>query len=61
MAQKQAVRQKQAITLKGSTAMVTEFLDYSVNRCVFELGQNGMGPVHEAGDGGSDHGSGHDS
>lgn len=34
MAQKQATRlsQNQAITLKGSTAIVTEFFEYSVNR-----------------------------
>ena len=34
MAQKQATRTNQAITLKGSTALVTEFFEYSVNRCV---------------------------
>jgi hypothetical protein len=36
MAQKQATRQQQsqAITLKGSTAIVTEFFEYSVNRYV---------------------------
>lgn len=34
MAQKQAVRSNQAITLKGSTQLVTEFFEYSVNRCV---------------------------
>ena len=36
MAQKQATRQSQnqAITLKGSTAIVTEFFEYSVNRYV---------------------------
>lgn len=33
MAQKQAVRSSQAITLKGSTQLVTEFFEYSVNRC----------------------------
>ena len=33
MAQKQAMRQ--AITLKGSTQMVTEFFEYGVNRSVF--------------------------
>ena len=34
MATKQATRQSQnqAITLKGSTAIVTEFFEYSVNR-----------------------------
>jgi len=32
MAQKQATRTNQAITLKGSTALVTEFFEYSVNR-----------------------------
>jgi hypothetical protein len=32
MAQKQATRTNQAITLKGSTALVTEFFEYGVNR-----------------------------
>ena len=39
MAQKQATRQNQAITLKGSTALVTEFFEYSVNRYVSALGE----------------------
>lgn len=30
--QKQATRQNQAITLKGSTVIVTEFMEYSINR-----------------------------
>lgn len=34
MATKQATRTNQAITLKGSTALVTEFFEYSVNSCV---------------------------
>lgn len=34
---KQATRQNQAITLKGSTAMVTEFFEYSVNRYVLAI------------------------
>ena len=40
MAQKQATRTNQAITLKGSTALVTEFFEYSVNRCV-SIGSEG--------------------
>ncbi len=31
MATKQRTRTNQAITLKGSTALVTEFFEYSVN------------------------------
>lgn len=34
MATKQATRPNQAIRLKGSTALVTEFFEYSVNSCV---------------------------
>lgn len=33
MATKQATRTNQAITLKGSVAIVTEFFEYGVNRC----------------------------
>ncbi|ORX33704.1 mitotic spindle checkpoint-related protein [Kockovaella imperatae] len=38
MAQKQATRTNQAITLKGSTAMVTEFFEYSVNSILYQRG-----------------------
>lgn len=38
MAQKQATRTNQAITLKGSTAIVTEFLEYSVNSILYQRG-----------------------
>jgi mitotic spindle assembly checkpoint protein MAD2 len=38
MSQKQATRQNQAITLKGSTAMVTEFFEYSVNSILYQRG-----------------------
>ncbi|WVQ79013.1 hypothetical protein IAT38_001105 [Cryptococcus sp. DSM 104549] len=35
MAQKQASKTNQAITLKGSTALVTEFFEYGVNNILF--------------------------
>ena len=38
MAQKQATRTNQAITLKGSTAMVSEFFEYSVNNILYQRG-----------------------
>ncbi|KGB78243.1 mitotic spindle assembly checkpoint protein MAD2 [Cryptococcus deuterogattii R265] len=38
MAQKQATRTNQAITLKGSTALVTEFFEYSVNSILYQRG-----------------------
>ena len=38
MAQKQATRTNQAITLKGSTAMVSEFFEYSVNSILYQRG-----------------------
>ncbi|EIW66540.1 hypothetical protein TREMEDRAFT_34857 [Tremella mesenterica DSM 1558] len=38
MATKQATRQNQAITLKGSTALVTEFFEYSVNSILYQRG-----------------------
>jgi hypothetical protein len=38
MAQKQAVKTNQAITLKGSTAMVSEFFEYSVNSILYQRG-----------------------
>ncbi|WOO81262.1 Mitotic spindle assembly checkpoint protein MAD2A [Vanrija pseudolonga] len=38
MATKQATRQNQAITLKGSTALVTEFFEYGVNSILYQRG-----------------------
>nr|ODN85118.1 mitotic spindle assembly checkpoint protein MAD2 [Cryptococcus depauperatus CBS 7841]ODO02414.1 mitotic spindle assembly checkpoint protein MAD2 [Cryptococcus depauperatus CBS 7855] len=38
MAQKQATRTNQSITLKGSTAIVTEFFEYSVNSILYQRG-----------------------
>lgn len=38
MATKQATRTSQAITLKGSTQMVTEFFEYSVNSILYQRG-----------------------
>ena len=38
MATKQATRTNQAITLKGSTALVTEFFEYSVNSILYQRG-----------------------
>jgi mitotic spindle assembly checkpoint protein MAD2 len=38
MAQKQATRTNQAITLKGSTVMVSEFFEYSVNSILYQRG-----------------------
>ncbi|KAK1927515.1 putative mitotic spindle checkpoint-related protein [Papiliotrema laurentii] len=38
MAQKQATRTNQAITLKGSTALVTEFFEFSVNSILYQRG-----------------------
>ncbi|GFZ42599.1 Mitotic spindle checkpoint component mad2 [Saitozyma sp. JCM 24511] len=38
MAQKQATRTNQAITLKGSTALVTEFFEYGVNSILYQRG-----------------------
>lgn len=37
MATKQATRTNQAITIKGSVAIVTEFFEYSVNRYELKL------------------------
>ncbi|KAL7419635.1 Mitotic spindle checkpoint component mad2 [Cryptotrichosporon argae] len=38
MAQKQATRQNQAITLKGSVALVTEFFEYGLNSILYQRG-----------------------
>lgn len=39
MATKQATRTNQCITLKGSTALVTEFFEYSVNSWALATGR----------------------
>jgi len=38
MATRQATRQNQAITLKGSVALITEFFEYGVNSILYQRG-----------------------